>query len=226
MTSQIFAAYSLFQGFETREYSFGLSGRSADSSKFLVTTVRSVVFLLYYTVLVCVWRLQGHVVLTDFGLCKEGVEPEGTTSTFCGTPEVSGLQFSPEGFLVYTSVLQFDSSTLGCASLSTVFGTGGSSQGAVWQDRGLVVSGNCALWDDLQPCTSGETVYCRMLHIKSLPTGCWEASHSVICCNQTKLSIIRSTYKHIQYVIDVKKGSRISMFPFHMTTSRKQTHLR
>ena len=33
--------------------------------------------------------LQGHVVLTDFGLCKEGVEPEETTSTFCGTPEVS-----------------------------------------------------------------------------------------------------------------------------------------
>uniref|UniRef100_A0A8I5TQH7 Serum/glucocorticoid regulated kinase 2 n=1 Tax=Pongo abelii TaxID=9601 RepID=A0A8I5TQH7_PONAB len=30
---------------------------------------------------------QGHVVLTDFGLCKEGVEPEETTSTFCGTPE-------------------------------------------------------------------------------------------------------------------------------------------
>uniref|UniRef100_A0A3P8WZU0 Serum/glucocorticoid regulated kinase 2a n=1 Tax=Cynoglossus semilaevis TaxID=244447 RepID=A0A3P8WZU0_CYNSE len=29
----------------------------------------------------------GHVVRTDFGLCKEGVEPEGTTSTFCGTPE-------------------------------------------------------------------------------------------------------------------------------------------
>uniref|UniRef100_A0A4W5QFU4 Serine/threonine-protein kinase Sgk1 n=1 Tax=Hucho hucho TaxID=62062 RepID=A0A4W5QFU4_9TELE len=29
----------------------------------------------------------GHVVLTDFGLCKEGVEPETTTSTFCGTPE-------------------------------------------------------------------------------------------------------------------------------------------
>ncbi|KAM5178511.1 serine/threonine-protein kinase Sgk2 isoform 3-T3 [Callospermophilus lateralis] len=30
---------------------------------------------------------EGHVVLTDFGLCKEGVEPEDTTSTFCGTPE-------------------------------------------------------------------------------------------------------------------------------------------
>ncbi|XP_036274008.1 serine/threonine-protein kinase Sgk2 isoform X1 [Pipistrellus kuhlii] len=30
---------------------------------------------------------QGHVVLTDFGLCKECVEPEETTCTFCGTPE-------------------------------------------------------------------------------------------------------------------------------------------
>ncbi|XP_060793119.1 serine/threonine-protein kinase Sgk2 isoform X2 [Neoarius graeffei] len=29
----------------------------------------------------------GHVVLTDFGLCKEGLEPEATTTTFCGTPE-------------------------------------------------------------------------------------------------------------------------------------------
>ncbi|XP_064604245.1 serine/threonine-protein kinase Sgk1-like isoform X1 [Liolophura sinensis] len=30
---------------------------------------------------------KGHVVLTDFGLCKEGIEGMGTTSTFCGTPE-------------------------------------------------------------------------------------------------------------------------------------------
>ncbi|EDQ89836.1 uncharacterized protein MONBRDRAFT_32206 [Monosiga brevicollis MX1] len=30
---------------------------------------------------------DGHVVLTDFGLCKENVEPGGVTSTFCGTPE-------------------------------------------------------------------------------------------------------------------------------------------
>ncbi|KAF5917529.1 hypothetical protein HPG69_017421, partial [Diceros bicornis minor] len=33
------------------------------------------------------YAAEGHVVLTDFGLCKEGVEPEETTSTFCGTPE-------------------------------------------------------------------------------------------------------------------------------------------
>ncbi|XP_053322935.1 serine/threonine-protein kinase Sgk3 [Spea bombifrons] len=30
---------------------------------------------------------QGHIVLTDFGLCKEGVATSDTTLTFCGTPE-------------------------------------------------------------------------------------------------------------------------------------------
>uniref|UniRef100_A0A672P3Q9 Serine/threonine-protein kinase Sgk3-like n=1 Tax=Sinocyclocheilus grahami TaxID=75366 RepID=A0A672P3Q9_SINGR len=30
---------------------------------------------------------QGHIVLTDFGLCKEGMSQADTTTTFCGTPE-------------------------------------------------------------------------------------------------------------------------------------------
>lgn len=30
---------------------------------------------------------DGHIVLTDFGLCKDGLREKDTTNTFCGTPE-------------------------------------------------------------------------------------------------------------------------------------------
>lgn len=44
---------------------------------------------------------EGHVMLTDFGLCKEGVAIGGIMHTFCGTPEylapevLQGQPYSP-----------------------------------------------------------------------------------------------------------------------------------
>jgi len=60
----------------------------------------------------------GHVLLTDFGLCKESIRSNDTTNTFCGTPEYLApeiIQRKPYGHAV-------DWWTLGAVLYEMMFG--------------------------------------------------------------------------------------------------------